>query len=179
MAQVGDRYAQALFEVAKKNNNISEVSETLFALGEAIESNDEVKKVLVSPLVANNDKVAILKSALGGSVSEELTTFFDLLAKNNRLASIPEVVVSFKEVMSKTSGVMTGEVSSTIELTDQEKAEVQKIIETKLSQKVELQYNIKPNMIGGIEAKVGSYIFEDSIKSHMQKLNDYITRRVQ
>ena len=27
--------------------------------------------------------------------------------------------------------------------------------------------------------RVGSYIFEDSIKSHMQKLNDFITRRVQ
>lgn len=179
MAQVGERYAQALFDVASKNNRVTEVSETLFALGEAIESNEDVKNILLSPLVVNNDKVAMLKSAIGNDVSEELITFFDLLAKNNRLASIPDVVTSFKEVMSRTSGVMNGEVNSAIELTDQEKTEVQKIIETKLSQKVELQYNIKPNMIGGIEAKVGSYIFEDSIKSHMQKLNDYITRRVQ
>ena len=179
MAQIGERYAQALFDVANKNNKVTEVSETLASLGEAINANEDVKKVLLSPLVAGNDKVAILKSALGESVSEELSTLFDLLSKNNRLALIPDVVESFKEVMSRTSGVMNGEVNSAIELTDQEKNEVQKIIENKLSQKVELQYNVKPNMIGGIEAKVGSYIFEDSIKSHMQKLNDYITRRVQ
>ena len=179
MSQVGERYAQALFDVAKKNNRVDENTEILTALGDSIENNLDVKRVLMSPIVASNDKLAMLKSAVGQEMTEELSTFFDLLAKNNRLDSIPEIVKAFKTALTKSSGVMNGEVNSATQLTDQEKTEVQKIIENKLSQKVNLQFNVNPKMIGGIEAKVGSYIFEDSIKSHMQKLNDYITRRVQ
>ncbi|MCJ8277727.1 MAG: ATP synthase F1 subunit delta [Bdellovibrionales bacterium] len=179
MSQVGERYAQALYDVASKSNQVEAVAETLTALGEAICSNDDIKKVLLSPLVSETDKVAMLKSAVGSDISKEMATFFDLLAKNNRLASIPEVVTAFENVIARTSGVMTGEVTSATELTNQEKTEVQGIIEKKLSQKVKLHFKVNSNMIGGIEAKVGSYIFEDSIKSHMQKLNDYITRRVQ
>lgn len=179
MSQVAERYAQALFDVAQKNNKVQEISESLEALGSSIEKNVEVKNVLISPLLTNQQKVDIIKNALGSNVSKELATFFDLLAKNNRLAAIPEVVTAFKNAIARTSGVVTGEVQSAVELSDQEKSEVKNIIETKLSRKVELQYNVNPKMIGGIEAKVGSYIFEDSIKSHMQKLNDYITRRVQ
>ncbi len=59
------------------------------------------------------------------------------------------------------------------------KPESKKAIEKKLASTVELKFNVKPKMIGGIEARVGSYIFEDSIQSHMQKLNDFIMRRVQ
>ena len=127
MSQVGERYAQALFDVAQKNNNTKEISEALTALGSSIEKNDEIKKVLVSPLLTNQEKVEMIKLAMGSSINKELLTFFDLLAKNNRLAAIPEVVKAFKNAISKTSGVMTGEVQSAVALSDQEKTEIQNI----------------------------------------------------
>ncbi|MCB0378750.1 MAG: ATP synthase F1 subunit delta [Bdellovibrionales bacterium] len=178
MSQVAERYALALFEVAEKKGTVETTEETLSALAQSIRGNQEVLKVLGSPLVSSDEKVSLLKTALGGAMTEELTTFFDLLAKNNRLDFIPEIVDAFQSVISKTTGIMSGEVTSASELSDQEKSKIKAMIESKLARKVELKYIVKPDMIGGVEAKVGSYIFEDSIKSHMQKLNEFITRRV-
>ena len=89
------------------------------------------------------------------------------------------IVTAFEEKSSLDLGVISGVVRSAAELSVDEKESVKKMIEEKLSKKVELQFTVDSKMIGGIEAKVGSYIFENSIKSHMQKLNDFITRRVQ
>jgi F-type H+-transporting ATPase subunit delta len=179
MSQLSERYATALFEVTKQKGNTQEVLEVLLALRQSLLSNKEIMDVLATPLISDEDKVAVLKNALGTGLNEELSTFFSLITKNNRLAQIPTIVKAFEGKVSQDLGVESGVVRSAIKLSDGEKQNVQNLIEKKLGKKVELSYSVDEKMIGGIEAKVGSYIFEDSIKTHMQKLNDFITRRVQ
>lgn len=178
MSQLAQRYALALYEVAKDKGNSDQCLETMVALKQSLEDNKDILEVLKTPLISDTDKVAVLKNAVGEGMNDELATFFELLTKNNRLGSIPQIVTALQERSSKEKGLVSGTVRSTEKLTEQEKSEVRKVIEKELSSSVELTYTVDPQMIGGIEARVGSYIFEDSIKSHMQKLNDFITRRV-
>lgn len=179
MSQLADRYATALYDVTKAKGSTNEVLETLEALKISLEQNKDVFEILNTPLIADSDKEAVLKSAVGSALNDELATFFALLTKNNRLNEIPTIAVAFQAKVASEMGVESGVVRSAMELTDAEKTDVRNLIEKKLSKKVTLEFSVDPKMIGGIEAKVGSYIFEDSIKTHMQKLNDFITRRVQ
>ncbi len=179
MSQLAERYSTALFEVLKDKNQIDNNVSVLVALKQSLKSNSEIIDLLNSPMISDTEKLSIVKNAIGNDLTKELETFFELLLKNNRLADLPMIVTKLEERVAEEQGVEKGIVRSATELSDDEKQRIQKIIENKLSKKVELQFNVESNMIGGIEAKVGSYIFEDSIKTHMQKLNDYITRRVQ
>ena len=179
MSQLASRYASALFEVTQKNGITAETLDSLLALSSAITNNPQVNEALKAPLLTDLEKQQILKVSLGGAPSKELETFIKLLSKNNRLHEIPQMTAAYEDKVTADKGLMKGTVSSATELSPDEKSRVQKMIENKLKTTVELNYQIKPEMIGGIEAKVGSYIFEDSVKSHMSKLNDFITRRVQ
>lgn len=179
MSQLAERYATALFDVTNKKGNTQEVLETLLALKEALESNKDISEVLSTPLISDNDKIAVIKSAVAAGMNDELGTFIQLLTKNNRLSEIPTIALAFQDKTHEQLKITHGTVKSAAELSESEKGNVQKMIEDKLGTRVELTYTVDPQMIGGIEAKVGSYIFEDSIKTHMQKLNDFITRRVQ
>lgn len=179
MSQISERYATALYEVTQAKGNTSEVLATLKALKTSFEENKDVLEMLNAPLLSDTDKEAVLKSAIANAINDELSTFFSLLIKNNRLLLLPQIVQALEDKVAQEMGVESGTVRSATELTDSEKTEVQKLIEKKLSKKVDLSFVVDSKMIGGIEAKVGSYIFENSIKTHMQKLNDFITRRVQ
>lgn len=179
MSQISERYATALYEVTQAKGNTSEVLATLKALKTSLEENKDVLEMLNAPLLSDTDKEAVLKSAIANAINDELSTFFSLLIKNNRLLLLPQIVQALEDKVAQEMGVESGTVRSATELTDSEKTEVQKLIEKKLSKKVDLSFVVDSKMIGGIEAKVGSYIFENSIKTHMQKLNDFITRRVQ
>lgn len=179
MSQISERYATALYEVTQAKGKTSEVLATLKALKTSLEENKDVLEMLNAPLLSDSDKEAVLKSAIANAINDELSTFFSLLIKNNRLLLLPQIVQALEDKVAQEMGVESGTVRSATELTDLEKTEVQKLIEKKLSKKVDLSFVVDSEMIGGIEAKVGSYIFENSIKTHMQKLNDFITRRVQ
>ena len=179
MSQLAERYALALFEVVKKKGSTDTILETLTSLKQSLVSNPDVVEVLATPLISATDKLGIIKSAVGDSSTEELSTFFELVSKNNRLSKLPEIIDTFEIVVAKDQGTETGTVKSATELSEAEKSDVTAFIEKELGKKVTLQFQVDSTMLGGIEAKVGSYIFEDNIKSHMKKLNDLITRRVQ
>ena len=179
MSQLSERYAIALYEVTKSKNNTEEVLDVLTALRQSLLENKEILEVLATPLMSDTEKVGVLKNAVGAMLNDELSTFFTLITKNNRLGELPSIIKAFEEKVASAMGVEKGSVKSAVELTDSEKTNVKSLIENKLGKKVNLTFAVDKNMIGGIEAKVGSYIFENSIKSHMQKLNDFITRRVQ
>ena len=179
MSQLAERYATALYEVTQAKGNTAATLETLEALQMSLSENKDVAEILSTPLISDTEKEGILKSAVGSGLNDELATFFTLITKNNRISEIPTIAAAYKAKVAQEMGVESGTVRSATELNDTEKTEVKALIEKKLSKKVELTFSVDPKMIGGIEAKVGSFIFEDSIKTHMQKLNDFITRRVQ
>jgi F-type H+-transporting ATPase subunit delta len=179
MSQLANRYATALFEVTEKNSTTSQVLALLETLKTSLRMNPDVINLIKTPMLSDGDKEAIIKSALGDSVPDEMSSFIKLLTKNNRLHDLPVIAEAFEQKVTHSKGLLKGTVSSAMELSADEKNSIRSMIEKKLQSKVELSYQIRPEMIGGIEAKVGSFLFEDSVKSHMSKLNDFITRRVQ
>ena len=178
MSPLAKPYATALFEVTRKQEKTSETLHVLLALVESLENHPDIFEVFKSPLVSGEDKKIFLKKAMGSAITDELENFFELLVKNNRLPELLEIVKAFETMNSKSQNVTAGVVDSAIELTDSEKKGVKQSMEKQLSGLVELQFRVRPEMIGGVEVRVGGYLFEGSIMSHIKKLNDFIIRRV-
>ena len=179
MSLVAERYALALFQISKKNDSQNSVGGFLKELAKAIEEHIDIKKLFYSPMISNSDKLAVLKTSVGGDLPQDLQGFFQVLSRNNRLGALPGIARAFTELLNQESGSLNGSVVSAVELSESEKKSLKETIEKELNKSVSLEFNVDPNVIGGVEAKVGSYVFEDSVQSHMQQLNDFITRRVQ
>jgi len=179
MSKISSRYATALYESCKKTNQIEHALESLQALSDSLITNRKALVLLTSPLLTDQQKEEMIALAFGESLNSEIKNLMSILAKNNRLNEIHNILDSYKEIYSFDKGLVAGEVNSATELNEDEKTRITKAIEKKLASSVDLKFKVNPEMIGGIEARVGSYIFEDSIQSHMQKLNDFMMRRVQ
>ncbi len=178
MSSLAKPYATALFEVMEKKGETSETLQILQVLVETFEKNQDVFEALKSPLISEENKMIFLSRAIGLVGTDELDNFFRLLIKNNRLPEFFGVVKTLESLNSGKQGLTKGVVDSAIELTDSEKNGVRQSLEKHLCGPVELQFRVKPEMIGGIEARVGGYLFEDSIRSHIEKLNDFVVRRI-
>jgi F-type H+-transporting ATPase subunit delta len=136
----------------------------------------EVVSFFKSPLFSPLDKENVITQALGGKLDGVLADFLKLLAKNGRIGLFPQIIDEFKESSAGGKGVKKGEVYSPSALNDSEKQNIKEAIEKKLNIQVNLDYQVNPDLIGGIEAKVGSFIFEDSLRSNLKKLNDSLKR---
>ena len=176
MSQVVERYATALYEVTQAKGLVAQTLEVLEALQISLEDHGELAPFLSTPLISSAEKEETLKKLVGEALNDDLAAFLSLVVKNKRTTEFPQIVEAYRARVTQAKGVERGKVRSAIELTDEEKQKVQGAIQQKLQKDLHLTYVVDPEMIGGIEAQVGSFIFEDSIKNHMQKLNDFVVK---
>jgi len=174
-SQVIQSYASAFYEMAnesgKANSFLADVEQLTPVFKDA-----EVSSFFKSPLFSAADKEKVIEQAFGGKLDSTLGDFLKLLAKNGRLGLFPQIIEEFKQTASGGKGAKRGEVYSSNELSETEKQNIKAAIEKKLNTQVSLDFQVKPELIGGIEAKVGSYIIEDSLSSNLRNLNDSLKR---
>ena len=178
-SEVANRYAKALYLLAKENTTEEQTYQQLQFLADAIEKDAEIMTFLTSPLVASEKKEKISTEGLNGKFAPETKNFLLLLARKNRIEFIPEIVIAYQSLVDTASGVTRGLVRSATPLTDDEKKRVEDTVSKYTNKKVILSYQEDKSLIGGLVAEVGSYTFDDSLTSHLIRLNEELNRRAQ
>jgi F-type H+-transporting ATPase subunit delta len=74
-------------------------------------------------------------------------------------------------------GVTRGVVRSAQALNDDAKKEIENKINKVLNKKIVLTYEQDPKLLGGVVAQVGGWTFDDSLDTHLKKLNEELNRR--
>jgi len=113
---IAKRYATALSSASK---DIASVSKVLNVLTEVI-SNDEVKTLLTSPIIASEKKTEMILAALGESADQVLTNFIKILGENKRLDLIPAIAKVLNADLQKASNKYEGVLKSSKKLDKEE-----------------------------------------------------------
>lgn len=177
-SELAKRYAKALYELSVENKSQDTVISHLRALNDLINKDAATHEFLVSPLVSANERETVLKAALADKgVTKEVVEAALLLARNDRFALFPELVTAFESEADAANNVCRGTVRSATVLGQAERQRVEETVERVLKKKVIMTYKTDPAVIGGLVAQVGSYTFDDSIDSHLKRMNEELKRR--
>ncbi len=178
-SEVASRYAKALFMLSKEAGSQNEIYSQLQFLADAMEKDPEIMTFLTSPLVTNENKESVFKNGLNGKFSGETKSFLLLLAKKGRVELIPEIVLAFQSLIDDANGITRGTVKSPVPLSQEEQKRIEDTVSRYTGKKVILSYEENKDIIGGLVAEVGSYTFDDSLTSHLTRLNEELNRRAQ
>jgi len=178
VSEVAGRYAKAVFELAVDNRTQDKVFSDLRELSRVFAEDKGIHEFLVSPLVTGEQRVAALQKALDNKgVSKEVVDLVYLLARKDRLGAFADIVNAFEAEADAANNVARGTVRSATTLGQDERKRIEDQVERVLKKKVILSYKVDPSVIGGLVAQVGSYTFDDSIASHLKRMNEELKRR--
>lgn len=176
--QIANRYAKSVFELARETKNDEKVLDQLRALDTSLNKDPEIIEFLSSPLVKLEDREKALAQALKGTGAlPEVEQLMLLLVNKGRVSVFSEVVEAFQKLIDDANGVVRGTVRSAATLSPAERQQIEATVEKVLKKKVIMTYKVDPSVIGGLVAQAGSYTFDDSLNSHLQRLNDELKRR--
>ncbi len=178
LGDLASRYAKALYELAQEGSNSEALLKGLRSFQELLAKDEQAKNYFLSPHISADEKeVAIEKVSQSIDVDKTLTQFFKLLNRKNRLMVLPEIVAYFQDLIDQSNNIVRGTVSSADVLSPEERKEVEAMILMRTQKKAVLTYKEDPSLIGGVVAEVGTYIFDDTIKMHLRKMKEDLTRR--
>lgn len=174
---VGARYAQALFDLALETNSLEAVEADLNGLKAAREESADLRRLLASPAFSADQKGAALKTiAEKGGANPVTVKFLGLLAQNGRSDAIGAVTADFVRLSAAHRGVVTAEVVSAVKLTAAQEKGVKAALRQSLGKDPELTTRVDPSILGGLKVRVGSRLFDSSLKSKLDSLKFALKR---
>lgn len=175
--QVATRYARALYNLAKEKNEQDVVFDQMRVLSEAFTGDKDIANYLESRLIPTTEKAkAIEKLVSSVALAGTLKNFLLLLANKNRLPLFAEIVSAYQVIADEAHGVTRGVVRSATVLGPEERKQISELVSRATKKQVILTYKEDPSLLGGLVAEVGTYTFDDSLISHLKRMNEQLTR---
>lgn len=176
-SNVGGRYAQALFDLATEQKTVAAVEADLKSLKAALAESRDLKVLLFSPAFGAEDKGKGLAAiAVKAKFNSTTRKFLGLLAANGRAAALSAVIAGFEELSAKARGAVSAEVVTAVPLSAAQAKGVAAALRQALGKDPEISTRVDPAILGGIRVKVGSRLFDASLRSKLDSLKFALKR---
>ncbi len=174
---MGGRYAQALFDLANEQKQVAVIEADLKSLKAAIADSRDLRTLLATPTFSSEDKAKGL-AGIAAKAKFNATTkkFLGLLAGNDRAAALPEVIASFEALSADARGAVFAEVTTALPLSAAQSKCVLEALRQALGKDPEVTTRVDPALLGGIKVKVGSRLFDASLRTKLDSLKFALKR---
>ncbi len=175
--EAGARYARALFDLAEETGALDRVRADLRGLKAMLAESADLRRMIASPAFAAEDKGKALV-ALSVKAGFDMTTakFLGLLTQNRRASDLPAVIASFERLYAKHAGLVAAEVTTAVELTARQLDGVRAALRQSLGKDPEIETRVDPSILGGLKVKVGSRLYDASLKTRLDQLKFALKR---
>lgn len=178
MALYTSRYARAFAEVVfEKKLDIAATLAQLQSLVAVFEASEDLRKVWESPAVPADQKRKLLDSILGRmeGVPRTMRNFLAVLIDHSRIAALPQVVKQLEAEFNARLGRIEANVSSARVLSEAERAKLVAQISSLTGSVVSARYSIDPELLGGAVVRVGSTVYDGSVRGQLQKIREQLS----
>jgi F-type H+-transporting ATPase subunit delta len=162
-------YAGALFAAGQERGKLEPVGEQLAQLVEAEREVPELRELLRNPQLDPRARRAALEDVLAGS-DELLRNFLLVLADKGRAGQLEEIASEYDRLVADAAGIVHAELTTAVELSDDEADKLLGQIEQASGRKVEATRTVDPDLIGGIVLQVGSHRLDASVRGRLDRL---------
>ena len=169
MSVVDRVYARALFEAAQEKGRLEPVRDQLEQVVAAAAEVPELRELLRNPQLDPRARAAALEDVLAGG-DELLRNFLLVLVDKGRIGELEVIAQEFERLVSVSEGVLSAELTTAIELSDDDERRLLKQIEDASGHKVEATRHVDPGLIGGIVLQVGSHRLDASVRGRLDRL---------
>jgi F-type H+-transporting ATPase subunit delta len=136
----------------------------------------ELRALLGNPQLDSAAKISILGELIGDA-DELVRNFLRLVTERGRVGEIEEIAREFERLCAAEEGVLEVELTTAIELTDQDAKSIVEQIEGASGRTVDASRRVDPDLVGGIVLRVGSLRADASVRGRLEGLRQELVRR--
>ena len=173
-----NRYAKALFDVAvEENNDLAQVDRDLQALVAMMSASPDLAEASGRSGVTEAARKSLMeavadKMSLGAPVKKLLV----LLAESRKLNLVPDLAVTYRERLLAHQNIVRAEVTSAVALSPEKTKALAESLGQVTGKQVDLSVSVDPELLGGIVAKIGSTVYDGSVRTQLRKVREQLVQ---
>ena len=170
---IAERYATAVFDLARDNGEIDALERDLDALRAVLDESEDLRRLMASPVYGRDDQeraVAAVAERMG--LGRTMSNTLRLMAAKRRLFAVPALLSALRRRIAAERGEVTAEVTSAKALTDEQSRRLSETLRSRFGKDVKIDETVDPGIIGGLIVKVGSKMIDTSIASRLAAMKN-------
>ena len=180
LSAVATRYAKALVDVVtepRSTVNPQKALEELRQVAALIASSDDLRNALLSPAVSPSRKRAVVAKLTGPlGISDKVRNFLYVVIDHRRVHEIAAIVEAFDVLLDEHLGFVRADVASAHDLDAGQKTSLEAQLTRLAGKKAKLKFSTDPSLIGGVVARVGSKVYDGSVKGQLERLRAQLAK---
>ena len=172
---VAGRYAQALFDSAKREGRLDEAVEQLAAVASLLRAVPDLRQLLLNPDVEPEDKLAVLEKARPVGWAPLVRAFLDLVVRAGRAEFLGGIAEALSRLVDEDQGRLRAVVASAHPLPAAELERLRESLERREGKHVELEAEVDPELIGGLVVRLDHRVIDGSVRRQLSDLRQRLS----
>jgi len=165
-------YANAMLAIAQAEGDVKGISDELFAVGRAVDSNDELRTAISDSRMPAERKIQIMDDLLDGKARAATKGLVSMVVGAGRGADLGKIAAAVAERAATSSGKQVATVRSAVALSDDQQSRLATALAAKLGTEVDVRVIQDPSVVGGLITTVGDTVIDGSVRTRLNRLRD-------
>jgi F-type H+-transporting ATPase subunit delta len=177
MAAIASRYARALADVVLERKLDPETAvQQVNDMVAAVHQNDQLRLVWESPAVPAEQKRKLLDAIVSRTGTlRPIRNFFAVLIDHRRIPMLAQIAGQFEAELDNQLGFVEADITSSRQLSSEARQGLESQVARITGKKVRARYDTNPELLGGAVVRVGSTIYDGSVRGQLQKLREQLS----
>lgn len=167
-------YARALYEIAQVEGDVERVSDELYRIARAVESNHELRRALTDISIPFAGKEQLLQDLLGKRASEHTLNALRFVISQGKARELVEIADDLARITAEEVNKQVAEVRAAVPLTTEQKIALAEALNKATGYNVQIKAIVDPSVIGGIIARVGDLVIDGSVRGKLEQLKQHL-----
>ena len=119
----------------------------------------------------------LLQSALGNSISPELSRFLSLLNRNGRMNLVEDILRDFVDLYHRSVGIRKAHLTTVAEPSERLLQRLKALVKEKTGDDVIIQVEVDPTILGGFVFDIDDYLMDASVKRQLDLIREQFIER--
>lgn len=176
-AVIASRYAKALMNLAARGNQVEPVAQGLDDAAALLRESADLVALLADVRVTRAAKEQVVKEVLARAKLPDLVnTFVLFLMGKRRLNLLPEIVAHFHHLADERLGRAQAQVTVAAPLAPGQEQGLKQALERLSGKTITLHVQVDPAILGGAITRVGSILWDGSLRTQLNQLRETIVK---
>ncbi len=168
---ISKTYGEALFELSVEEATADTMLEEVTGIRQVLCDNPDYLRFLTHPRIPAEDKVKTTEKIFTGQVSKELVGFLQVIILKGRCDALFEILDYFILRMKEYKGIGVAYITTPQILNEEKKEKIrEKLLCTTSFKEMEMHYDINPDLLGGMQIRIGDRVVDSSIQTKLNQL---------
>jgi len=174
-----NRYAKALFDVAlQEQADLAQIGRDVDAVVAMLHGSPDLEQAANRSGVTDADRLAIVeKVSAAMGLTQPVKKLFLLLTQSRKLELLPDLATSYGERLLSHQNIVRADVTSAAPLSPEKTKALEDSLSQVTGKKVELSVSVDPELLGGVVARIGSTVYDGSVKTQLRRMRQELVER--